>query len=68
MVTKLMKKNIQIISITLVCCLASGSALATVWADPDFDAKERAFYYARVLEIPTPPWYLYDVFRFSYRR
>ena len=41
------------------------SELATVWADPDFDAKESAFYYARVLEIPTPPWYLYDVFRFG---
>ena len=25
--------------------------------------KQRAFYYTRVLEIPTPPWYLYDAFR-----
>ncbi len=41
------------------------SELATVWSDPDFDPRERAFYYARVLEIPTPPWYLYDVFRFG---
>ena len=37
--------------------------LATVWADPDFDPKQRAFYYTRVIEIPTPPWYLYDAFR-----
>ena len=41
------------------------SELATVWTDPDFDAAESAFYYARVLEIPTPPWYVYDAFRFG---
>jgi hypothetical protein len=41
------------------------SELATVWTDPEFDPAERAFYYARVLEIPTPPWYLYDAFRFG---
>lgn len=37
--------------------------LISVWQDPDFDAAQRAFYYARVLEIPTPPWYLYDAVR-----
>ena len=41
------------------------SELATVWTDPDFDPSERAFYYVRVMEIPTPPWYLYDAFRFG---
>ena len=32
----------------------------SVWKDPDFDASLRAFYYVRVLEIPTPRWTTYD--------
>ena len=39
--------------------------LIAVWADPDFDANERAFYYARVIEIPTPRWTAYDAYRFG---
>jgi hypothetical protein len=34
--------------------------LVTVWTDPDFDAKDSAFYYTRVIEIPTPRWTAYD--------
>ncbi len=30
------------------------------WQDPDFEPAERAFYYVRVLEIPTPTWLAYD--------
>ena len=39
--------------------------LIAVWQDPTFDAKQRAFYYVRVLEIPTPRWTAYDVKRFG---
>jgi hypothetical protein len=34
--------------------------LFAYWRDPDFEAEERAFYYVRVLEIPTPRWTTYD--------
>ncbi|RLQ22733.1 DUF3604 domain-containing protein [Seongchinamella sediminis] len=40
-------------------------AFVTVWTDPDFRAGQRAFYYLRVLEIPTPRWTLYDKVRFG---
>lgn len=41
--------------------------LATVWTDPDFDPRLRAFYYARVIEIPTPRWNVYDTLRLGSR-
>ena len=33
--------------------------------DPDFASKQRAFYYVRVIEIPTPRWTAYDAERFG---
>jgi hypothetical protein len=39
--------------------------LRAVFADPEFDTTQKAFYYVRVLEIPTPHWTLYDRVRFG---
>ncbi len=41
------------------------SELISVWKDPEFDAKQRAFYYVRVIEIPTPRWTAYDAKKFG---
>jgi hypothetical protein len=39
--------------------------LAATWTDPDFDPTQKALYYARAIEIPTPRWTAYDQVRFG---
>jgi hypothetical protein len=43
-----------------------GDALLTAWwKDPEFNPQHRAFYYIRVIQIPTPRWTAYDAKRFN---
>jgi hypothetical protein len=39
--------------------------LTAAWKDPNFNPSERAYYYGRVLEIPTPRWTTFDAVRFG---
>ena len=41
--------------------------LAAQWTDPDFNADTHAFYYVRVIEIPTPRWPVYDAKHFGFK-
>ncbi|MCZ8370708.1 MAG: DUF3604 domain-containing protein [Porphyrobacter sp.] len=41
--------------------------LRAAWTDPDYAKGQRAFYYVRVLEIPTPRWTLFDAVRFGFQ-
>jgi hypothetical protein len=56
--------TVDIENATWTNTIGSGELIA-VWEDPDFDAKESAFYYARVIEIPSPRWTAYDAKRFG---
>ena len=52
-------KGAQVANATWTNTIGAGEMI-TVWKDPDFDPALRAFYYVRVIEIPTPRWTAYD--------
>ena len=56
--------TVDIENATWTNTIGSAEFVAT-WTDPDFDSRQPAFYYARVLEIPTPRWTAYDAKRFG---
>ena len=41
------------------------ATLSAYWKDPTFDATQRAFYYVRVIQIPSPRWTAYDQKRYG---
>jgi hypothetical protein len=59
-----LKDTVDVAGATYRNTIGAG-VLTTVWRDPDFDPEARAFYYLRVLEIPTPRWTTYDAARFG---
>jgi hypothetical protein len=44
------------------------AVMGAYWQDPDFEADQHAFYYVRVLEIPTPRWTTYDAAYYGIER
>lgn len=55
--------------IDVACAGGAGTAmLRTHWRDPDFDARQRAFYYVRVLQVPTCRWSTYDAEKLGIER
>ena len=58
--------TVDVANATYTNTIGAGELIA-VWKDPQFDPAQRAFYYGRVVEIPTPRWTAYDAKRFGVR-
>ena len=56
----------KIFDVHVADSLVDGEAqISVVWEDPDFDPAAPAFYYVRVLEVPTPRWTAIDAARYG---
>ena len=52
--------------VDLATCELTGegaATLASLWSDPEFDAKQTAFYYVRAIENPSCRWSTWDALR-----
>jgi hypothetical protein len=58
--------TVDLTTATYANSIGAGQLFST-WVDPMFDPDEKAFYYVRVLEIPTPRWTAFDEVRFGIR-
>jgi hypothetical protein len=63
-VTKAVGSTVDLATATYTNAIGD-AVLTTSWTDPDFDPAVRSFYYARVIEIPTPRWTAFDEVRFG---
>jgi hypothetical protein len=61
-VTSKVGSTVNLKTATYTNTIGAGQLMAT-WTDPDFDPKQQAFYYVRVIEIPTPRWTAFDQVR-----
>jgi hypothetical protein len=65
--TEVVGNSVDIATATFTNTIGDAFQMAH-WTDPDFDSNEQAFYYVRVLEIPTPRWTTYDAAFFGIDR
>ncbi len=56
--------TVDLVNVTWTNTIGEPEMIA-VWKDPDFDPREKAFYYTRVIEIPTPRWTAYEAKRYG---